>query len=137
MLRAVRVSYSKACRKSKHVPVGSDRFPPRSSALIVPNVRRFSSNEEPEDDVTGESPKGDQWKTFGDIGHYTPAKYVIKTFNKISPLGLARFPTEHFVVRADECKNAHAILLRSHKLQESEVPPTVHAIARYVFQLSG
>ena len=73
-----------------------------------------------------------QWKTYGDIGNYHQGKYQIKCFNKISPLGLSRFPSEEYDVRPDgtAAANAHAILLRSHKLQESDVPKTVRAIAR-------
>ena len=46
--------------------------------------------------------------------------------------GLARFPTDRFHVGGTEwdTNNAHAILLRSHKLQESEVDVSVRAIAR-------
>jgi D-3-phosphoglycerate dehydrogenase len=75
-----------------------------------------------------------QWKTYGDIENYKPGKYQIKTFNKISPIGLARFPVDTYDIRPEgdgnEGGNAHAILLRSHKLQETEVPHTVRAIAR-------
>ena len=73
-----------------------------------------------------------QWKTYGDIHNYTPGKYQIKTFNKISPKGMAKFDGEVYEVRSEdqEARNAHAILLRSHKLQESEVAHTVRAIAR-------
>lgn len=75
-----------------------------------------------------------QWATYGDIENYKQGKYQVKTFNKISPVGLSRFPTEEYDVRGQETEaaNAHAILLRSHKLQEEEVPQTVRAIARYV-----
>ena len=70
--------------------------------------------------------------------NYQQGKYQIKTFNKISPIGLSRFPTDEYDVRTadDEAANAHAIMLRSHKLQEEEVPKTVRAIARYVRGLS-
>ena len=73
-----------------------------------------------------------QWKTYGDLDSYDQGKYQIKTFNKISPVGLSRFPAEDYDVRTGdaEAANAHAILLRSHKLQEEEVPQTVRAIAR-------
>jgi len=75
-----------------------------------------------------------------DVDHFTsgwtdiqdfskPGKWTIKTFNKISPLGLAKFPPSLFDI-SGEAKNASAILLRSHKLQESEVDITVRAIAR-------
>ncbi|KAG7356923.1 D-isomer specific 2-hydroxyacid dehydrogenase, catalytic domain containing protein [Nitzschia inconspicua] len=70
------------------------------------------------------------WKTYGDLSNYKQGKYQIKTFNKISPIGLARFPEEDYDVRSGEAANAHAILLRSHKLQEEDVPKTVRAIAR-------
>ena len=75
-----------------------------------------------------------QWATYGDLENYKQGKYQIKCFNKISPVGLSRFPAEEYDVREQEkeAANAHAILLRSHKLQESDVPQTVRAIARYV-----
>jgi len=74
-----------------------------------------------------------EWKTYGDVESYKQGKYQIKCFNKISPVGLAQFPTEEYDVRTgdQEGPNAHAILLRSHKLKEEEVPKTVRAIARY------
>jgi len=83
-------------------------------------------------DVMVEHGRG-QWKTYGDLENYTPGKHQIKCFNKISPKGLERFPSDEYDVRleGEEARNAHAILLRSHKLQESEVPHTVRAIARY------
>ena len=80
-----------------------------------------------------------EWKTYGDIDNYEQGKYQIKTFNKISPVGLARFQKDNYDVRTgdDEAANAHAILLRSHKLQEDDVPTTVRAIARYaIFYVS-
>jgi D-3-phosphoglycerate dehydrogenase len=80
-----------------------------------------------------------QWKTYGGIENYRPGKYMIATFNKISRVGLAKFSSDRFDVyendtaTADESqqhRNFHAILIRSHKLQEHEVPHTVRAIAR-------
>jgi len=68
-----------------------------------------------------------------DIGEFSKAgKYQIQTFNKISPKGLASFPDTTYEVKSTEwdINNAHAILLRSHKLQESEVDVSVRAIAR-------
>lgn len=72
------------------------------------------------------------WKTYGDVDSYNPGKYQIKTFNKISPKGLGQFPEDKYDVRTgdSEAANAHAILLRSHKLQEDDVAHTVRAIAR-------
>jgi hypothetical protein len=73
------------------------------------------------------------WKTYGDLTNYKQGNYQIKTFNKISPVGLARFPSDEYDIREEgqPAANAHAILLRSHKLKEEEVPKTVRAIARY------
>ena len=74
-----------------------------------------------------------QWKTYGDVENYKPGRYQIKTFNKISPIGLNRFPSDVYdICEGPKAANAHAILLRSHKLQEDEIPHTVRAIARYV-----
>lgn len=70
----------------------------------------------------------------GDIGDFTrPGKYHMQTFNKISPKGLAKFPSEYYdVYSADEAgpRKAHAIMLRSHKLKEEQVDASVRAIAR-------
>ncbi|OEU20623.1 D-isomer-specific 2-hydroxyacid dehydrogenase NAD-binding protein [Fragilariopsis cylindrus CCMP1102] len=81
--------------------------------------------------VEVEHGRGD-WQTYGDLSNYQQGKYQIKTFNKVSPVGLARFHADQYDVRTgeDEAANAHAILLRSHKLQEDDVPNTVRAIAR-------
>lgn len=62
-------------------------------------------------------------------------KFIVKTFNKISPLGLARFEPERYLITPADSEAAkegiaHAILLRSHKLQESDVPIMCRAIAR-------
>lgn len=85
-------------------------------------------------DIAVEHGRG-QWKTYGDLASYKPGKFQIKCFNKISPVGLARFPEDVYDVRTDgeDAPNAHAILMRSHKLQETEVAHTVRAIARCVF----
>lgn len=80
-----------------------------------------------------------------DIEHYTSGwkitdvedftrlgKYSIMTYNQISTKGLARFPQEIYAVAPAEYSSgqAHALLIRSHKLQESEVGVAVRAIAR-------
>jgi len=92
-------------------------------------------------DITVEHGRG-QWKTYGNLDTYKPGKYHIMTFNKISPVGLKQFPSDRFDIVASSAAeeegagattiktNAHAILLRSHKLLEEEVPLTVRAIAR-------
>jgi D-3-phosphoglycerate dehydrogenase len=72
------------------------------------------------------------WK-IGDIDEFNKAgKYRIQTFNKISEKGLGRFTPDKYEVGTNDwdTSNAHAILLRSHKLQESELDVTVRAIAR-------
>lgn len=66
----------------------------------------------------------------------TGPKFVVGTYNAISSVGLETFPTKG----APAYKTAsivdnpdiepHAIMLRSHKLQVSEVPDTIRAIAR-------
>jgi D-3-phosphoglycerate dehydrogenase len=60
-------------------------------------------------------------------------KFVIGTYNNISPTGLAEFPKSKYRISPLE-KNAgtepHAILLRSHKLTNEQVPSSVRAIAR-------
>ena len=92
------------------------------------HVRAFSDGP----DVDIDNFKG-EWKTFGEIENYKPGKFSIQTFNKISPKGLKRFEEDSYNVTPTgegDCGNAHAILLRSHKLQEEEVMPTVRAIAR-------
>lgn len=73
-----------------------------------------------------------QWKTYGDLESFKPGKFQIKCFNKISPKGLKRFDEGTYDVREDgsDAANAHAVLLRSHKLKEEEVAHTVRAIAR-------
>jgi len=89
-------------------------------------------------DVEVEHARGD-WKTYGNLDSYQPGNYHILTFNKISPVGLQQFPSNKYdIFKGDGAdgdssgkkSNAHAILLRSHKLQEEEVPHTVRAIAR-------
>lgn len=71
------------------------------------------------------------WK-LTDLEGNKPGNFQVKTYNKISPKGLETFPKESFDVITSEVdsKTSHAILLRSHKLQESEVDVTCRAIAR-------
>lgn len=53
----------------------------------------------------------------------------VKLYNKISPKGLSRFSSDQYQA-ADDIQNPDAILLRSHKLQESEITDSVLAIGR-------
>ncbi|MEM0911901.1 MAG: phosphoglycerate dehydrogenase [Pseudomonadota bacterium] len=55
--------------------------------------------------------------------------YKIKTFNQIASKGLDRFGRENYEVSSDTLQ-PEAILLRSHKLQEEDIPESVLAIAR-------
>ena len=69
-------------------------------------------------------------RTFSDMKPRT--RFVIKTFNKISPQGLERFRPEMYRIKPgeDQPPVAHAIMLRSHKIQDSDVPLTCRAIVR-------
>ena len=55
--------------------------------------------------------------------------YHIKTFNKISPVGLNKFDAEHYVVSDNEV-NEDGILVRSAKLLDYQFPSNLLAIAR-------
>lgn len=55
--------------------------------------------------------------------------YKVQTYNKIALIGLDQFDRASYEV-ASGLTQPDAILLRSHNLQASEVPPTVKAIAR-------
>jgi len=64
---------------------------------------------------------------------YKGKAFTVLTFNAISPVGLKKFPSGKYAVAGDESKlpdSPMAIMLRSHKLQESEVKPTVRGIVR-------
>lgn len=54
--------------------------------------------------------------------------YKIQTFNQISPQGLVRFNSNYEV--GPDLTSADAILVRSHKLQESDANPNLKAVAR-------
>ena len=73
-----------------------------------------------------------QWESYGDLETFQPGMFQIKCFNKISPVGLGEFGEAKYDVRTEgtDGHNAHAILLRSHKLQMEDVPETTRAIAR-------
>lgn len=58
-----------------------------------------------------------------------PGTFRILTLNKISPLGLKRFPAEQYLVNA-EMSNPDAIMVRSQNMLEMDVPASVKAIAR-------
>lgn len=55
--------------------------------------------------------------------------YKVRTLNNISSKGLDRFNSESYIVKPDQ-ESADAILLRSHKLNVTEIDTTVKAIAR-------
>ena len=56
-------------------------------------------------------------------------QFGILTLNKISPLGLKRFPAERYVV-SPEMAEPDAIMVRSHNMLEMDIPASVKAIAR-------
>jgi len=123
----------------------------KSTMALVQSLRRTSAIKLRKPAIAAFSPR---WMSSNsdwegpipiDVEHYTsgwnitdvedylrPGKYCVQTFNKISPIGLARFPEKFYSVDARENATgpAHAILLRSHKLQETEVDVSVRAIAR-------
>jgi D-3-phosphoglycerate dehydrogenase len=55
--------------------------------------------------------------------------FKIQTLNNISPLGLARLPQEQFQVSSDT-KEPDAILLRSFKMHDMEIPKSLKAVGR-------
>ena len=55
--------------------------------------------------------------------------FKIQTLNNISPLGLARLPKEQFQVSNDS-KEPDAILLRSFKMHDMEIPKSLKAVGR-------
>jgi D-3-phosphoglycerate dehydrogenase len=55
--------------------------------------------------------------------------FKIQTLNNISPLGLARLPKEQFQVSSDT-KEPDAILLRSFKMHDMEIPKSLKAVGR-------
>jgi len=55
--------------------------------------------------------------------------YRIKTFNKISPVGLTRFDSEHYTV-SDSETNEDGILVRSAKLLDYTFPESLLAVSR-------
>jgi len=55
--------------------------------------------------------------------------YKIKTLNKISPKGLSLFPLDNYEV-SSEISNPNAIVLRSYKMHDMELPLNLKAIAR-------
>ncbi|WP_026971119.1 3-phosphoglycerate dehydrogenase family protein [Aliagarivorans marinus] len=53
----------------------------------------------------------------------------IRTYNNISPVGLARFPQDDYLLSAD-ISNPDALMLRSQNLHQEDFPESVKAIAR-------
>lgn len=62
------------------------------------SVAAFHTTSSLSADVSVEHGRGD-WKTYGDLSSYKPGSFQIKTYNKISPHGLARFPSGEYEVR--------------------------------------
>lgn len=55
--------------------------------------------------------------------------YKIQTLNNISPVGLAKLSTEHYSI-ADEVDAPDAIILRSFKMHDMEIPASLKAVGR-------
>lgn len=56
-------------------------------------------------------------------------KFKIQTLNNISPIGLSRLPSERYTI-GNTVNDPDAILVRSTKMHEMEIPASVKAIAR-------
>ena len=56
-------------------------------------------------------------------------KFKIQTLNNISPIGLSRLPSERYTI-GNTVSDPDAILVRSTKMHEMEIPTSVKAIAR-------
>ena len=59
----------------------------------------------------------------------TMTAFKVLTLNNISPIGLARLPRDHYQVASD-IKNPDAILVRSAKMHDLEIPATLKAVGR-------
>merc|ERR1712166_1160981 len=68
------------------------------------------------------------WNLFHNRHKGEQLPFHVQTFNAIAPEGLAHFPSDYDV--SEDSTEPHAIMLRSHKLQVSDVPKSVRAIAR-------
>ena len=55
--------------------------------------------------------------------------YKILTLNNISPIGLDRLPRDRYEI-ASEIQKPDAVLLRSFKMHDMEIPPTLKAVGR-------
>jgi len=55
--------------------------------------------------------------------------YKVQTLNNISPLGLERLPADRYDITEDQ-SDPDAILLRSFKMHEMEIPPSLKAVGR-------
>lgn len=55
--------------------------------------------------------------------------YKIQTLNNISPVGLAKLPAENYSI-ADDVESPDAIILRSFKMHEMEIPKSLKAVGR-------
>lgn len=112
---------------------GSGRrvFPAAFAAFSYTAVRPFSSK--PFHPIPVDLEHYTEGWNVKDVEEFTQSgHYAIQTFNKISQIGLAKFPSNLYTVEpADASSNpAHALMLRSHKLQEDEIDVSVRAIAR-------
>lgn len=61
--------------------------------------------------------------------HYTPDRFKVLTLNNIAVAGLRLLPREQYEV-ASEIAHPDAILLRSYKMHDMDIPESVRAVAR-------
>ena len=103
-----------------------------ASSTTAGSSRYFASSKKPKPTIDYEHFTSG-WN-IDDISDFTKSgKYCVQTFNKISPKGLSKFPSDIYDVIPVESNGgapAHSLLLRSHKLKEEEVDVSVRAIAR-------
>ena len=113
-------------------PPANSRSRPFSSAAAPPSPPG-SGGDKPFNPIPVDVEHYTQGWNVRDIDEFTrQGYYAIQTFNKISPVGLRRFPERLYTVQAADSASgpAHALLLRSHKLQEDEIDVSVRAVAR-------
>jgi D-3-phosphoglycerate dehydrogenase len=63
------------------------------------------------------------------MGGYSLSKYQVLVLNKIASLGTKRLPADQYEV-GSEITNPDAILVRSAKMHDMQIPPSVQAIGR-------
>jgi len=119
----------------------------RGKASCGTTVRRARAVVRASGRLERDAPSGEAMKTMktakarevaaraagGDGADRAGSAFSVKTYNAISPVGLDKFPKGKYSVSGDDAAlegPPMAMMLRSHKLQVSEVAPTVRGIVR-------